>query len=136
MILYNAAIPRLESFMAASSIYALVYFLFIPISHLLCSLIVFGWPKDYSSSLLSNFPIGLSALVIGALCTALLDRIRFEDTADNFVRFFILDRPRIESQELGEFYSSLVVMAITGIWTYVVSIMVNASPLGQHEKEQ
>ena len=138
MIAYNSAIPRLEKYIAASTIYALVYFLFIPVSHVLCSLVVFGWPKEYVKSLLSNFPIGLSALLIGSAFTAYLDRIRFEIIADDFVREYITNKPHIETddiEEVGEFYSSLVVMVITGVWTYVISVMVNSRTCEQHKKE-
>lgn len=138
MIMYNSAIPRLDRYIAASTIYALVYFLFIPISHALCCLIVFGWPQEYLKSLLSNFPIGLSAIVIGAAFTAYLDNIRFEVMADDFVRLHITNTPHIETddiEELGEFYSSLVIMAITGVWTYVISVMVNTPASEPHKKE-
>ena len=138
MIAYNSAIPHLEQYIAASSIYALVYFLFIPVSHAVCSLVVFGWPKDYVKSLLSNFPIGLSAILIGSAFTAYLDRIRFEYIADDFVREHITNKPHVETddiEEVGEFYSSLVVMVITGIWTYVISVMVNSRTSDPHKKE-
>ena len=124
--------------MAASTIYALVYFLFIPISHAFSSLVVFGWPKEYVKSLLSNFPIGLSAILIGSAFTAYLDRIRFEFIADDFVREYMTNKPHVETddfEEVGEFYSSLVVMMITGIWTYVISAMVNSQTSEAHKKE-
>lgn len=138
MVGYNLAIPHLDKYIAASTIYALVYFFFIPVSHALCSLLVFGWPKEYFRSLLSNLPIGLSAIVIGAACTAYLDRIRFESLADDFARLRLTNKPHVETddiEELGEFYSSLVVMAITGVWTYVISVMVNSASSESHEKE-
>ena len=138
MVGYNLAIHHLDKYIAASTIYALVYFFFIPVSHALCSLLVFGWPKEYFRSLLSNLPIGLSAIVIGAACTAYLDRIRFESLADDFVRLRLTNKPHVETddiEELGEFYSSLVVMAITGVWTYVISVMVNSASSESHEKE-
>lgn len=138
MIAYNLAIPRLEKYIAASTIYAIVYFLFIPISHAFSSLVVFGWPKEYVKSLLSNFPIGLSAILIGSAFTAYLDRIRFEFMADDFVREHITNKPHIETddvEEVGEFYSSLVVMIITGIWTYVISVMVYSTTCEPHKKE-
>jgi hypothetical protein len=134
MVTYNLAIPHLDKYIAASTIYALVYFFFIPVSHALCSLIVFGWPKEYFKSLLSNLPIGLSAIVIGAAFTAYLDKIRFEVLADDFVRLRITNKPHVETDDI-EFYSSLVVMSITGVWTYVISVMVNSASSESHEKE-
>lgn len=136
--MYNSAMPWLHHQMAASTIYAIVYFVFIPISHALNAMVVFGWPKDYGTSLLSNFPIGLSAILIGSFCTAYLDKTNFEAWADDFVRNVILNKPRVETddvQELGEFYSSLVVMVITGIWSYVISVMVNTPTKEPHKKE-
>ena len=58
MIIYNMAVTHISS-IQASIIYAVVYFFFIPASHLMVSLFVFGWPAKYWASLLSNFPIGL-----------------------------------------------------------------------------
>ena len=138
MITYNKAIPHLETYIAASTIYAIVYFFFIPVSHAFSSLVVFGWPKEYLKSLLSNFPIGLSAIAIGSALTAYLDRIFFEISADEFVREHITKKPRLETddvEEIGEFYSSLVVMIITGVWTYVISVMVNTGSSEPHKKD-
>mmetsp|Transcript_5821 Transcript_5821/g.9670 ORF Transcript_5821/g.9670 Transcript_5821/m.9670 type:complete len:239 (-) Transcript_5821:151-867(-) len=139
MIGYNTAVPRFDHLMAASTIYAIVYLLFIPIIHALNSLVVFGWPTEYLKSLISNFPIGLSAIVIGATFTAYLDRIRFEVWADDFVRLHITQNPHVETddvEDLGEFYSSLVVMTITGVWSYVISVMVNSPSSSEpHRKE-
>lgn len=139
MVGYNSAVPRLDHLMAASTIYSIVYFLFIPITHALNNVIVFGWPKEYLKSLISNFPIGLSALLIGAAGTAYLDRIRFEVFADEWVRSHITNNPRVETDDvvdLGEFYSSLVVMTVTGIWSYVISVMVNTPSSSEpHKKE-
>jgi hypothetical protein len=139
MIGYNSAVPRLDSSMAASTIYAIVYLFFIPLSHALNSLVVFGWPAEYLKSLISNFPIGLSAIVIGAACTAYLDKVRFEVFADDFVRTHITYHPHVETddvEELGEFYSSLVVMTITGVWSYAIAVMVNTPSSSEpHKKE-
>jgi len=134
MIAYNVTVPLLERYMAPSTIYSIVYLFLIPISHALNNLIVFGWPNQYIKSLLANVPIGISAILIGAFCTAYLDRIHFEAMADNFVRQNILHQPHPDEQDLGEFYSSLVIMAVTGVWSYAVSVMVN-SPREPHQKE-
>jgi len=135
MLLYNYSVPRLDPYMATSTIYSIVYLFLIPISHALNNLLVFGWPLQYIKSLLSNFPIGLSAIVIGALGTAYLDRIRFEAMANHFVRRLQQQQSSQEvEQELGEFYSSLIITMVTGIWTYVISMMVNLSSK-PHQKE-
>jgi hypothetical protein len=138
MVGYNYAIPHLDQYMAASSVYALIYSLFIPISHALMSLVVFGWPQQYIKSLLSNFPIGISAMILGAAGTAYLDQINFELFADDFVRSHITKNSQVETddvEDLGEFYSSLVIMTVTGLYTYVVSVIVNTPTKEPHKKE-
>mmetsp|Transcript_16532 Transcript_16532/g.37949 ORF Transcript_16532/g.37949 Transcript_16532/m.37949 type:complete len:140 (+) Transcript_16532:387-806(+) len=138
MIWYNGAIARFEHRFASSTIYAIVYLLFIPASHALMCLLVFGWPTKYLKSLMSNAPIGLSSIVIGATCTAYLDRMGFEVMAEDWVRYHITGETHEETdeaEETGEFYSSLTVMFITGIWTYILSAIVNAPPTTPDKKE-
>ena len=48
-----------------STIYAIFYSFYLPISHALQALFVFGWPVVYLSSLASVLPIGFSAMFIG-----------------------------------------------------------------------
>lgn len=48
-----------------STIYAIFYTLYMPISHALQASIVFGWPAVYLPSLLSVMPIGVSSMLIG-----------------------------------------------------------------------
>jgi len=136
MVAYNVAVPRLDSYMAASTIYSIVYLFLIPISHALNNLLVFGWPNKYIKSLLANTPIGISAILIGAFCTAYLDRIRFEAMADKFVRqTFLRHHEPTEEKELGEFYSSLAIMAVTGVWSYIISVVVNSPTEPPHQKK-
>jgi hypothetical protein len=126
MVLYNGAIFRLEEIYAASTIYSVVYFCFIPMSHALMSLVVFGWPTHYVSSLLSNYPIGLTAIALGAACTAYFDKIRFNESVEDILRDTMGWQVGTDVDEKGEFYSSLVVMVITSVWSYVLSVAVNA----------
>jgi len=143
MVWYNGAIDRFEKHFAASTIYAVTYLFFIPVSHALMSCIVFGWPTRYIKSLMSNAPIGLTAIVIGAACTAYLDRIGFQILAEEWIEYYIMgvsSRPNMEEtddppQASGEFYSSLVVMVITGVWSYVLSVLVNAPPAAPEKKQ-
>ena len=126
----------------ASRIYSLWYCCFIPLAHAINSLLVFGWPEPYLPSLLSNAPIGLTAMTIGTFLTGYLDRIRFDRYVDDFlashVPLFLKQSPN-EDEEDGEFYSSLVVMAVTGIFSYLASVYVNSSPPSStkdgHKKE-
>jgi hypothetical protein len=131
MILYNGAIHLYGMYATASTIYAVVYFFFIPISHALTSLLVFGWPKRnrYLSSLLSNYPIGLTAIALGAVCTAHLDRMDFNNRVEDFLQNYMKWEQKVgtdtDDDGKGEFYSSLVVMVITSVWSYVLSVAVN-----------
>lgn len=138
MVAYNVSIEKLEDQMAASTIYSITYFFFIPANHFLLNILVFGWPRKYVSSLLSNYPIGLSAIMIGAACTAYLDKVGFELFADDFVRSNITHELRKgddDHEQSGEFYSSLVVLFITGIWSYVLSVIINAPAPKPGKKE-
>ena len=77
MVAYNEAVVQFEHKASSSTIYAVVYLIFIPISHAIISLLVFGWPERYIRSLISNAPVGLTAIVLGAGLTAYLDKIEF-----------------------------------------------------------
>lgn len=55
----------LGSSFEASTIYAIFYSFYLPISHALQALFVFGWPVVYLTSLASVLPIGISAMFIG-----------------------------------------------------------------------
>ena len=134
VILYNEAVAKLEQSYAASTIYAVIYFLFIPLGHALTCLIVFGWPTKYFQSLMSNYPIGLTAILLGSILTAYLDRIGFERLVDDWVVSNFLRQKR-ERQGGHEFYSSLVVMFVTSVWTCVLSVVVN-SPSSSAEKKK
>eukprot|EP00527_Entomoneis_sp_CCMP2396_P000400 CAMPEP_0198144584 /NCGR_PEP_ID=MMETSP1443-20131203/16661_1 /TAXON_ID=186043 /ORGANISM="Entomoneis sp., Strain CCMP2396" /LENGTH=319 /DNA_ID=CAMNT_0043807995 /DNA_START=77 /DNA_END=1036 /DNA_ORIENTATION=+ len=143
MVVYNTAVDKMPMVQPPVT-YAVVYFFFIPASHLMVSLLVFGWPqKRYLSSLISNFPIGMTALAIGGLLTAYLDQTGFNAyVANNYIRDFLTftsmpDRDaRNTHDEEGEFYSSILVLIVTSVWTYVLSVYVNSrSPEKSHKKE-
>lgn len=55
----------LGSSFEASTIYAIFYSFYLPISHALQALFVFGWPLVYFTSLASVMPIGISAMFVG-----------------------------------------------------------------------
>lgn len=129
MILYNGAIELFHGKFEAATIYAVIYFFYIPIGHFLSSVLVFGWPKAYVSNLLSNYPVGLTAIVLGSACTAYLDKIDFNEKAERFVKNIVgRSNDSTEEDSDGEFYSSLVVLAITGVYSYLASSYVNKQP--------
>lgn len=139
MVAYNMAVVQFEAMAPASTIYSVVYLIFIPVSHALISLLVFGWPERYFPSLMSNAPIGLTAIALGAMLTAYLDRTGFNKLAVDFisetwVSLGYASEPKPE-EEKGEFYSSLVVLIITGVWTFVLSVVIN-SPTEVSEKKE
>lgn len=139
MVAYNSAVMQFEGLAPPSTIYSVVYLIFIPVSHALISLLVFGWPDRYFPSLMSNAPIGLTAIALGAFLTAYLDRIAFNKLmvdviAQGWSHLGYETDPKPEDEK-GEFYSSLVVLLITGVWTFVLSVAIN-SPSETSEKKE
>ena len=139
MVVYNIAVVHFENVATPSTIYSIVYFFFIPIGHAFISLLVFGWPDRYLPSLISNFPIGLTAIALGAALTAYLDKINFNERMaeivnQNWTRLGYPSEPA-KVDEKGEFYSSLFVLLVTGIWTYVLSVVIN-SPTEPTDKKE
>ena len=139
MVAYNSAVGQFESMAPPSTIYSVVYAIFIPVGHALISLLVFGWPERYFPSLMSNAPIGLTAIALGAMLTAYLDRIGFNKLAVDYIAegwsSLGYESEPTPVEEKGEFYSSLVVLLITGVWTFVLSVVIN-SPAETSEKKE
>lgn len=156
MAVYNWAVERFSSMvLQPTAIYGILYFIFIPASHVLLSLFVFGWPERYWTSLVSNYPIGLTALAIGCLLTAYLDQLGFNDYVTDYIRDFctFTTMPAIRREEGesaaaaqlrqrrevaeagGELYSSVLVLAVTSLWTYVLSVYVNGPPTKSQKKD-
>uniref|UniRef100_A0A7S2RNZ6 Uncharacterized protein n=1 Tax=Eucampia antarctica TaxID=49252 RepID=A0A7S2RNZ6_9STRA len=138
---FNEAVHQMEHLYAASTIYSIIYCIFIPIGHAITSLTVFGWPKPYLPSLLSNAPIGITAMCIGTFCTAYLDKISFHQKFESFLHnnFASIMGPlpgNDGDDEEGEFYSSLAVSIITGIWSFVLSMLVNSSTPSKNNKRK
>lgn len=135
MMAYNWSIQNVPE-VAPPTMYSVVYLVFIPIGHAMVSLFVFGWPEHYCPSLMSNFPIGLTAIGIGGGLTAWLDSIEFNEMVADYVRSnFTFSNMPVAGQGEGEFYSSIVVLVVTSLWTYVLSIYVNAPPEKSEKKE-
>uniref|UniRef100_A0A7S2DY46 Uncharacterized protein n=1 Tax=Helicotheca tamesis TaxID=374047 RepID=A0A7S2DY46_9STRA len=121
-------------------IYSIFYLFFIPISHLLQCLFVWGWPNPYLPSLLSNAPIGLTAMALGTVLTGYLDQIEFNEVMEDFLRdhFAMLaaeDQGGKEEEDETTNYVSYVVMIATGLWGYVLSVLVN-TPKTTTKKEE
>ena len=127
---YNLSVLTFEPLgYATSTIYAVFYFFYIPVGHLLQCFFVIGWPVEYIPSLMSNAPIGLTAMAIGTVLTGFLSNVRFNTAAEDWISSTFGTEPHDHLEEEGEFYSSLVVMIATGVWCYVLSLHVNAAPV-------
>jgi hypothetical protein len=139
MVVYNLAVAYFEHDLTPSTIYSIVYFLYIPVGHLLVSLLVFGWPSQrYCASLLSNFPIGLTAMAIGSALTAYCDYQNFNTRVEDYIRdnFTFSRMPsRPDEAPSSEFYTSIVVLLVTSVWTYVLSVYINAGTATSDKKE-
>ena len=129
LVLYNGAVGYLEDVYAASTIYSLVFFWYIPVGHAISSMLVFGWPSPYLPSLLKNYPIGLTTMALGAFTTAYLDDVQFNESCEDFIRAHLQFMAPMSTDEddKGEFYSSLLVSILTGVWSYALSVWVNSS---------
>lgn len=134
---YNFAISIFEHLgHPASTIYAVYYLCYIPVGHALMSLFVFGWPAEYLPSLMANAPIGITAMGIGTVVTGYLSGIQFDGMVEDW-KASMFGREPPPPEEEGEFYAGLVVMVITGVWSYVLSIYVNsAKPEAKDDKKE
>ena len=139
MVAYNMAVVQFQEQAEASTIYSVVYLIFIPVGHALISLIVFGWPERYLPSLMSNAPIGLTAIGLGATLTAYLDQVSFNMLVVDWIAkgwtWLGYETEPSPQDEKGEFYSSLLVLLITGVWTFLLSVFINA-PSEKSEKKE
>lgn len=68
-------------------------------------------------------------MAIGTMLTGLLSNMHFNSAAEDWISSTFGTEPRNPMDDEGEFYSSLVVMIATGIWCYVLSLYVNATPV-------
>lgn len=138
MVVYNLAVYYFERQFTPSTLYSFVYLIYIPLGHLLLSLLVFGWPEKYLQSLMSNFPIGLTAMAIGSALTAYCDYKDFNNRVEEYIRdyFTFSHMPsRPDEAPSSEFYTSILVMGVTSLWTYVLSVYIN-SPQAKSDKKE
>lgn len=137
MIALTVGDTVLKDKMPASSIYSLSSILYLPIGHAITSLFVFGWPKPYLPNLLMNLPIGMSGTAIGTFCTGMLVRHNFDAKVTSILQTMNLVAVQSkEDEEDGQAYTNIMVIIITGIWGYALSVMVNGSKSKKkHAKE-
>ena len=126
LVFYSTALTVFSN-QPAAKIYTISNICMLPIGHATSSLLVFGWPKHYFSNLCMNAPIGLSATFIGTVCTGILDKMKFDAIVSGIVRgLFLLEASEDDSDGAGQFYTSILVMIITGLWSFILSTVVNA----------
>lgn len=71
-----------------STIYAVVQFCCIVVNHALKCGIVFGWPFHYTKSCFGTkhvMPVGLSALLLGAVSIKCMDRMELDATMERML---------------------------------------------------
>ncbi len=130
LFIANATFKEMYS---PSTIYTYVNILFLPIGHAISSLLVFGWPQKYLHNLFLNAPISIVGTFVGSLCTEFLDRMEFDAACYKIMQILnIMEVP----QETGNMFTSVLVMIITGLWSYILANIVNGSPKEKrHDKE-
>mmetsp|Transcript_39040 Transcript_39040/g.79610 ORF Transcript_39040/g.79610 Transcript_39040/m.79610 type:complete len:173 (-) Transcript_39040:187-705(-) len=129
MAFYNWAYASFQTIASASRIFSVVQFMCIVVNHALNMGIVFGWPENYVSSLMSNMPVGLVSLALGAFCMEKLEEASFDEKVNDWLG----DAKSDNDDQKGGFYASLVVMLVTGIFNYVALNIVNSSPVGKKQ---
>ena len=132
MFVYNTALATFQPLASASVIFAAVQFCCIILNHFLNVGIVFGWPASYITSLMSNMPVGLSALVLGAATTSMLEQVEF-DSRVNTILGYVEDE--LEEAK-GGFWGSIAVMAVTGAFSFFALNFVNAKGPSDDDKKE
>jgi hypothetical protein len=141
MIALSIGNTLLKDSFPVSTIYSLSSILYLPVGHAITSLFVFGWPKPYLKNLLINLPVGMSGTAMGSFCTGLLVSYEFDSKVKRFLRMLNIGVAEVDDDDdggIGQTYTNIAVIIVTGIWGYFVSVLVNGSKQPtkkQHEKE-
>ena len=126
LVFYSVSLTVFKNHPPAK-IYTVCNILMLPIGHANSSMLVFGWPEHYLPNLLMNAPIGLSATFIGTVCTGMLDKMNFDAMVNGLLKgIFMSESSENENDGDGQFFTSIFVMIITGIWSFILSNIVNA----------
>mmetsp|Transcript_3538 Transcript_3538/g.3912 ORF Transcript_3538/g.3912 Transcript_3538/m.3912 type:complete len:174 (+) Transcript_3538:79-600(+) len=137
-ILLNSSLKEgLEDSLTHSTIYAISYVVSMPVTFLLNSGLVFGWPQNFISSFLSTVPIGLTGMALGTFSTGYLERIGFDAIVETFVKNNLsFSNVAEEVEEISGGYVPYAVTAITGLWSYVLTnAVLGGGSSKKHEKE-
>ena len=132
LMVYNMALSALKEFYDAGIIFSVVQFGCIILNHFLNVGIVFGWPDNYLTSLLSNMPVGLTSLALGAWLAGTLERNQF----DFQIKFGLGLLAEGEEDLAGGLLASIAVMSVTGVYNYIVLNLINNPKSGNEEDEK
>lgn len=136
LMVYNAALASFRhAGFSASTIFSVVQFGCIILNHWLNVGIVFGWPSKYFNSLMSNMPVGLTSLVLGAWLADRLEAIRFDYELKIWMGVMEAEA-ETDVEAAGTLFASLVVMAVTGVYNYVVLNIVNKAPAAEESSKE
>eukprot|EP00957_Ditylum_brightwellii_P066110 5014933-Ditylum_brightwellii.AAC.1 len=133
---YNWAYATFQSVASASQVFAVVQFLCIIVNHFLNVGIIFGWPSNYIGSLMSNMPVGLISLGLGAFSMDQMEKADFDGKMGDLLGFGGSSIANDGGEEKGGIFSSIAVVAITGVFNYVALNIVNAPPPESKEPEK
>uniref|UniRef100_A0A7S2DWY2 Uncharacterized protein n=1 Tax=Helicotheca tamesis TaxID=374047 RepID=A0A7S2DWY2_9STRA len=134
---YNRAYAAFQSVASASQVFAVVQFLCIIVNHFLNVGIIFGWPESYMKSLMSNMPVGIVSLGLGAFSMGQMEKMDFDAKMEELVGFAGSSPGDDGEEEKGGLFSSIAVVIITGVFNYVVLNIINApSPTPSKEPKK
>ena len=134
MAAYNATYKALHKLYSATTVFSVVQFVCIVVNHFLNVGLVFGWPTGrYLSSLLSNMPVGLVSLAMGAFLAGYLEQKQFDVVCGEWVQEQLGwdmssgNGGGDEEDDTSTLFSSVAVMLATGVFNYVALNLVNGS---------
>jgi len=80
--------------------------------------------------------VGVSALVLGAVLVNYLDAIEFDTMVETMLGVDNNGGEQVEDSDKKGFYASLVVMAVTGLYSYVLLNIVNKPSTKEEEQKK
>jgi hypothetical protein len=122
VVLYNGTVELLRGIATPARIYSVLEVGMMFLGHCLGCLIVFGWPDRYWTNFMTNTPVGILGMIIGTSLTAYLTNVHFNDRMIHWIK---TDFTLLQVREEGDVYTSLLVLTVTNIWTYVAANLVN-----------
>jgi hypothetical protein len=122
VVLYNVTVELLRGIATPARIYSILDVLMMFVGHGMGCLIVFGWPDQYCTNFMNNTPVGIIGMIIGTSLTAYLTTVHFNDRMIDWIK---TDFTILPVREDGDVYTSLVVLTVCNVWTFVAANVVN-----------